>query len=151
MKGLGAIAVVVACAGTLAGGCGGSRRAADAHSPGAEEAEGKGKEAGSARASKREAPDEPSEKGVPPEGGRPRVPAAPEALLAPGAVSEIQRALADRGHLGAHSEGELDAATTEALRAFQAEEGLAETGFPDRETLTRLGIDPPAAYGRPEE
>jgi hypothetical protein len=138
--------VSLVLAGALAGGaaCGGSRRAAD-DTPAAEEG------AGRAGAAKREAPDEPAEKGIPPEGGRPRVPAAPEALLAPGAVSEIQRALVDRGYLDAHREGELDPATSAALRAFQAEEDLAETGFPDRETLTRLGIDPRAAYGRPGE
>jgi peptidoglycan hydrolase-like protein with peptidoglycan-binding domain len=96
----------------------------------------------------REAPDEPSEKGVPPAEGRPRVPAAPEALLAEGAVGEIQRALADRGLLGKHQQGELDGPTSAAIRRFQQEEELAQTGFPDRETLRRLGIDPEKAYGR---
>jgi hypothetical protein len=97
---------------------------------------------------KPEAPDEPSEKGVPPKEGRPRVPAAPEALLAEGAVTEIQRALAGRGLLGKHMDGELDAPTSAALRKFQRQEELAQTGFPDRETLRRLGIDPEKAYGR---
>lgn len=95
-----------------------------------------------------EAPDRPEEKGVPPAAGRPRVPASPEALLAEGAVMEIQEALADQGYLGEHRKGELDDATSAALRAFQAEVGLAETGFPDRETLSKLGVDPDAAYGR---
>lgn len=97
---------------------------------------------------KAEAPDRPEEKGVPPEPGRPRVPASPEALLAPGAVKDVQRALADRGFLGAHSAGELDDATSRALRRFQQSEQLAATGFPDRETLQRLGLDPERAYGR---
>lgn len=95
-----------------------------------------------------EEPDRPSEKGVPPAAGRPRVPASPEALLAEGAVGKIQDGLAERGYLGAHRRGELDDATAKALRKFQGDEGLAETGFPDRETLARLGIDPEAAYGR---
>jgi hypothetical protein len=95
-----------------------------------------------------EAPDRPAEKGVPPAEGRPRVPAAPEALLAEGAVGEIQRALADRGLLGRHRQGELDPPTSAALRKFQQLEELAQTGFPDRETLRRLGIDPEQAYGR---
>lgn len=99
-------------------------------------------------AQKPEAPDRPEEKGVPPEPGRPRVPASPEALFAPGAVKEIQRTLADRGFLGAHREGELDDATSRAVRKFQASEQLAETGFPDRETLQKLGVDPEQAYGR---
>jgi hypothetical protein len=105
-------------------------------------------EPGPAAAPRREAPDRPEEKGVPPREGRPRVPASPEALLAEGAVSEIQRALARRGLLGRHAEGELDDATAAALRRFQKEEGLAQTGFPDRETLRRLGVDPEGAYGR---
>jgi hypothetical protein len=95
-----------------------------------------------------EAPDRPEEKGVPPKEGRPRVPASPEALLAEGAVGEIQRALAERRLLGKHARGELDEPTSAALRKFQREEGLAQTGFPDRETLRRLGIDPEKAYGR---
>jgi peptidoglycan hydrolase-like protein with peptidoglycan-binding domain len=97
---------------------------------------------------KPEAPDRPSEKGVPPKEGRPRVPAAPEALLAEGAVGRIQDALAARGLLGKHQRGELDAPTSAAIQRFQKEEGLAKTGFPDRETLRRLGIDPEEAYGR---
>jgi peptidoglycan hydrolase-like protein with peptidoglycan-binding domain len=98
-----------------------------------------------------EAPDRPSDRGVPPEGERPRAPAAPEALLAEGAVTELQEALTDRGLLGKHAPGELDEATSKALRKFQAEQGLAETGFPDRETVARLGLDPDDAYGRAED
>jgi hypothetical protein len=101
-----------------------------------------------APAPKAEAPDRPEEKGVPPKEGRPRVPASPEALLAEGAVTDIQRALAERELLGKHVKGELDAPTAAGLRKFQKEEGLAQTGFPDRETLRRLGIDPEKAYGR---
>lgn len=104
---------------------------------------------GEARA-RPESPDSPEEQGVPPKGERPRVPASPEALLAPGAVTEIQRALAEEGLLGAHREGELDRPTSAAVRRFQAQQGLAATGMPDRETLRRLGIDPEAAYGREE-
>jgi hypothetical protein len=99
-------------------------------------------------APKAEAPDRPEEKGVPPAEGRPRAPSSPEALLAEGAVGRIQRALADRGLLGKHVEGELDRPTSTALAQFQESEGLAATGFPDRETLHRLGIDPEKAYGR---
>ncbi|ACL65216.1 Peptidoglycan-binding domain 1 protein [Anaeromyxobacter dehalogenans 2CP-1] len=97
-----------------------------------------------------EAPDRPEELGVPPRGERPRVPSSPEALLAPGAVGEIQDALRDRGYLGAHRRGELDRATSAALRRFQEAQGLAATGAPDRETLRRLHVDPARAYGRDE-
>lgn len=100
---------------------------------------------------KAEAPDEPSAKGVGAKPGRPQAPAAPEGLLTPGTLSALQRALANRGVLKAsHRSGELDAATAAALRRFQEEEGLAATGMPDRETLSRLGLDPDAAFGRNE-
>lgn len=110
---------------------------------------GESKPAGEGRAAQKpEAPDEPAERGVPPRGGRPRAPASPEGLLAPGAVNEIQSALAARGYLGAHRSGELDEPTARALRRFQESEGLAATGMPDRETLSKLGIAPDAVYGR---
>jgi peptidoglycan hydrolase-like protein with peptidoglycan-binding domain len=105
-------------------------------------------EEGKQEAPKAEAPDRSEEKGVPPAEGRPRVPASPEALLAEGAIGRIQRSLAGRGLLGKHVDGELDPPTSAALRKFQQSEGLAATGFPDRETLRRLGIDPEEAYGR---
>lgn len=92
-----------------------------------------------------------AKEGVPPRAGRPRVPASPDALLGEEAVARIQRALADRKLLGEHEEGRLDGATSAALRKFQKEEELADTGFPDRETLRRLGIDPEKTYGKPEE
>jgi Putative peptidoglycan binding domain len=115
--------------------CGGTRRAAEEDAPAASQP-------------KAEAPDRPSDRGVPAEGGRPEVPAAPEALLAEGAVGKIQEALVDRGLLGAHRRGELDEPTSRALQKFQEQEGLAMTGFPDRETLSRLGVNPDEAYGR---
>jgi peptidoglycan hydrolase-like protein with peptidoglycan-binding domain len=66
-------------------------------------------------------------------------------------VAEIQRALARHGLLHEHREGELDPPTTAAVRRFQQEKGLAATGFPDRETLKDLGIDPERAYVREED
>lgn len=125
-----ALALALACAG---------RRSAQPVTPGPS-----GKES----STRPESPDTPEEKGVPPKGERPRVPASPEALLAPGAVTDIQRALSEDGYLGAHQPGELDEPTSAAVRRFQEEHGLAATGMPDRETLRRLGIDPEAAYGR---
>lgn len=130
-----AVAVLAALALACAG-----RKAAE---PVAEERPGQ-------EGAKPESPDSPEEKGVAPEGERPRVPASPEALLAPGAVTDIQQALSDAGHLGAHRAGELDAATSAAVRRFQEEQGLPATGMPDRETVRRLGLNPEAAYGRDE-
>ena len=92
------------------------------------------------------APDARGSGGVPPRGDRPAVPASPQSLLAEGAVARIQEALGDRGYLGQHRAGTLDAATSAAIRKFQGAQGLAETGFPDRETLAKLGIDPETAY-----
>jgi peptidoglycan hydrolase-like protein with peptidoglycan-binding domain len=90
----------------------------------------------------------PAQKGIPPEGARPRVPASPKALLAEGQIAKIQDALAARGYLERHRAGELDDATTKAIRTFQRDEALAETGFPDRLTLQKLGLDPEDAYGK---
>jgi hypothetical protein len=58
----------------------------------------------------------------------------------------VQRALARRGLLGEHQAGEIDEPTSRALERFQRAQGLASTGFPDRATLRRLGIDPEQAY-----
>lgn len=89
--------------------------------------------------------------GVPARDGHPAEPASPEALLGNGAVGRIQRALVERKLLGEHEPGSLDAPTSAAIRRFQRGESLAETGFPDRETLQRLGIDPESAYRTPEK
>ena len=82
---------------------------------------------------------------VPPREGRPAVAASPEGLMNPGSAREIQEALRGKGYLEAVS-GELDQATSAALRRFQHDQQLAETGAPDRETLRRLGVDPQSVY-----
>jgi hypothetical protein len=69
---------------------------------------------------------------------------SPEGLLEPGAEKKIQAALARRGLLDAgdaHS-GQLDGPTKKALRRFQHDADLPETGVPDRETIRRLGLPP---------
>ena len=73
---------------------------------------------------------------------------AVQALLVEGEIGKLQDALRQRGYLAQHRAGELDDPTTDALRKFQRDQGLAETGFPDRLTLQELGIDPEAAYGK---
>ena len=83
---------------------------------------------------------------IPPGPGRPAVPSSPTALLSRSAIVELQRRLAADGLLGEHREGEIDPATSAALEKFQARHDLATTGFPDRLTLTQLGIDPEQAY-----
>lgn len=87
------------------------------------------------------------QEGVKPSPEAPRVPATPEGLLGADAVRDVQRALADRGLLGAHREGDLDTPTSAAVRKFQEQQGLAATGMPDRETLRALGVSAERAYG----
>jgi hypothetical protein len=73
------------------------------------------------------------------EPGHPALASSPGQLLAPGAADAIAEALRKRGLLSATaSSKELEA----ALRTFQESQGLAATGFPDHETLRKLGIDP---------
>ena len=76
--------------------------------------------------------------------GRPPLAASPGALFAPGGVEKLQKALADRGYLDldAANKGDIDEATSAALRKFQSDEGIARTGNPDHETIRRLGLDP---------
>ena len=86
----------------------------------------------------------PSAKSVTPEAmpGHKDLAASPGQLLAPGSSDAIADALRKRGFLAADasSSAELE----KALRAFQATQGLAATGFPDHETLRKLGINPKA-------
>ncbi|HET7753607.1 MAG TPA: peptidoglycan-binding domain-containing protein [Anaeromyxobacteraceae bacterium] len=89
----------------------------------------------------------PRDEGQPAEHGRPPLPATPSSLVTAGAARQLKEELRNRGYLKAQSSGpELDAATSDAVRRFQQEEGLAATGFPDRETLRRLNVDPKSAY-----
>jgi peptidoglycan hydrolase-like protein with peptidoglycan-binding domain len=80
--------------------------------------------------------------------GRPALAASPSGLLVPGAVEQIQQALATRGYLDreAAASGDIDVATSAAIRRFQSDEGIARTGNPDHETLRRLGLDADALF-----
>ena len=79
--------------------------------------------------------------------GRPPVPDTPEKLLDEGGARRIREALAGKGYLDhGKASGDLDGSTSDALRRFQRDEGIASTGFPDRETLRRLGLDPQEIY-----
>jgi peptidoglycan hydrolase-like protein with peptidoglycan-binding domain len=75
--------------------------------------------------------------------GRPPLAASPSGLFVPGGVEKVQQALANRGYLDLESSkrGEIDAATSAAVRKFQSDQGIARTGNPDHETLRRLGLD----------
>jgi hypothetical protein len=68
---------------------------------------------------------------------------SPSDLLKPEGARLIQRALAQREYLPeAHATGRLDRATVDALKRFQKDSALPRTGFPDRETVKKLGLDP---------
>jgi hypothetical protein len=72
--------------------------------------------------------------------GQPPLAASPSELLQPGARQKLAEALRTRGFLDSNdAKGEQLSA---GLRKFQESEGLAATGFPDHESLLRLGIDP---------
>jgi hypothetical protein len=89
-----------------------------------------------------EAPRLPTAKAATPktEPGHPPLAAAPGVMLKPGATDALAEQLRSRGLLAPNASTSADLAR--ALRAFQKSEGLAETGFPDRETVRRLGLDP---------
>ncbi|HEY1905095.1 MAG TPA: peptidoglycan-binding domain-containing protein [Myxococcaceae bacterium] len=70
----------------------------------------------------------------------PPLAAAPSELLEPRSQETIARALKAKGVVARDDvRGEQLGA---ALRKFQADQGLAVTGYPDHETLRRLGVDP---------
>ena len=72
--------------------------------------------------------------------GHPPLAASPSELLQPGARQRVAQALRTKGFLDSDdAKGEQLGA---GLRKFQESQGLAATGFPDHETLRRLGIDP---------
>jgi Putative peptidoglycan binding domain len=80
--------------------------------------------------------------------GRPPLAADPAGLFVPGGVEKVQQALSSRGYLdlGSAQRGEIDAATSAAVRKFQADQGIARTGNPDHETVRRLGLDSDALF-----
>jgi murein L,D-transpeptidase YcbB/YkuD len=72
--------------------------------------------------------------------GHPDLATTPSQLMAPGSSDAIAAALRKRGLLAAEASSSKD--LEKALRTFQESKGLAATGFPDQETLRKLGIDP---------
>jgi hypothetical protein len=77
--------------------------------------------------------------------GGPPLAMSPAAMLKPGAASLIEEALDKHGFPTQHT-GTLGAATERQLARFQKQQGLADTGLPDRATVRRLGLDPDAIY-----
>lgn len=54
------------------------------------------------------------------------------------ALRRTQAALADRGMYSGNLDGEFNEETRNALKAFQSEKALRDTGLPDQETLFKL-------------
>ena len=61
---------------------------------------------------------------------------APEA----GRITEIQQALTKNGAYSGKSSGKWDAATVQAMKKFQGEQGLNPTGKMDARSLQKLGL-----------
>jgi peptidoglycan hydrolase-like protein with peptidoglycan-binding domain len=60
-------------------------------------------------------------------------------------MRKIQAALAGKGERVSQT-GKLDAATQAALKRFQTSQNQPATGFPDFDTLKRLGLDAKELY-----
>ncbi len=60
-------------------------------------------------------------------------------------VKKIQAALAQHGQK-VEVTGELDGATQGAIQRFQKANAQPETGYPDYDTIGRLGLDPKQIY-----
>ena len=78
----------------------------------------------------------------------PPLAASPGGLFVPGGVEKVQKALEEHGYLDASKAkaGDIDAATSDAIRRFQSDQGIARTGNPDHETVRRLGLDPDSLF-----
>jgi peptidoglycan hydrolase-like protein with peptidoglycan-binding domain len=87
-------------------------------------------------------PEQPASKSPRKAPSGPKLPASPEDLLVSGGPAKLQKALADRGYLDEPLSGKLDDRTSSAVKTFQGDHQLAQTGVPDRETLITLGLDP---------
>lgn len=76
---------------------------------------------------------------------KPNVAATPQALMQPGGVRSLQRALNAQGY-ALTVDGRFDNETRQALLSFQRREGLAPTSLPDLATCEALGLDPQQVY-----
>lgn len=72
--------------------------------------------------------------------GHPPLAASPSELMNPDSQRKISQVLESKGF--AERDDLKGEQLSAALRKFQESQGLAATGFPDHETLLRLGIDP---------
>lgn len=73
--------------------------------------------------------------------GRPQLAVSPAQTLTPQAVAKLAQALEAKGQWSGQGEPSREQLAV-ALKSFQKEEKLAATGYPDTETLRRLGLTP---------
>lgn len=59
----------------------------------------------------------------------------------PETIQKAQQALKERGFYKGELNGKMDSVTKNAVRAFQAQQGIRETGRLNKETRQRLGIE----------
>ena len=70
----------------------------------------------------------------------------------PERVQEIQSALSRGGYYKGEPNGKLDGGTQDALKNFQADNGISPTGKIDALTLEKLGLGPDTAgVGAPKQ
>ena len=62
-------------------------------------------------------------------------------------IKKIQQALKDKGHDPGPIDGNMNARTQQALRAFQKSQNLTVTGTLDSSTASALGVAPSSAVG----
>lgn len=73
--------------------------------------------------------------------GRPQLAVSPAQTLTPKGMEKLASRLLEKGHWAGTSQPNRDDIAI-ALKGFQKENKLAATGYPDTETLTRLGLTP---------
>lgn len=66
---------------------------------------------------------------------------AAEAPVTEIVIMEIQQDLNDQGYNAGKPDGKLNSSTQQALRDFQKAKGLPQTGQPDKQTRTALGVN----------
>ena len=71
--------------------------------------------------------------------------AAPEPRYSSAVVRRVQQTLSQRGFKPGAADGQMHAATQQALRQFQKSENLEDTGRLNDRTLAALGIEPESA------
>ena len=76
------------------------------------------------------------------EPGHPALASSPAELRQPDGTRILVNALTAQGYLKTREEGSDAEKLSVAIRRFQQSQQLPETGFADRKTLTRLGLDP---------